>query len=433
MPKITLKRVIDNAGAVAELYPTTTLDQIISEGTGLEGADESLSSFLTSTYIPLTQKGAANGVATLDGSSKITYAQIPDAIFGGLKFAGTITDNGDYGNLSDVIIGSPASSTITVSNYLDSIANVGQDTYDTQTGLTNYEAVKNKWIGYYWVVAGTATVTMEANENSDGSGYYGASAFEDGVALTQTGGAQLDPGDWLVISGWDETLNTNNGGFIFSVVNNTYGEATNGTKGVVQLSNAANTSELSGNDVVTEGILSGLIGAIGDANKLAPAAHNHDTDYYTETEIGNILGGSTGITGYNKTNWDNAYSGEITGLTYSNGTITLARGSGSEADLTASITGSIDLGDTSVLSLDRLAFRRDLDGVAEIPGWSLVEYGNEISAQAFTGSNTFYYPLVNTDNLVAKATAADFEKIFYLASGVANTDTTVGSIIIQID
>ena len=44
MPKITLKRVIDGSGNVAELYPTTTLDQIISEGTGAAGSDESLSS-----------------------------------------------------------------------------------------------------------------------------------------------------------------------------------------------------------------------------------------------------------------------------------------------------------------------------------------------------------------------------------------------------
>jgi len=32
-----------------------------------------------------------------------------------------------------------------------------------------------------------------------------------------------------------------------------------------------------------------------------------DTRYYTETEIGNFFGGSTAITGYNKTNWDTAF------------------------------------------------------------------------------------------------------------------------------
>ena len=35
-----------------------------------------------------------------------------------------------------------------------------------------------------------------------------------------------------------------------------------------------------------------------------PTAHTHDDRYYTETEIGNFFGGSTPITGYNKTTWD---------------------------------------------------------------------------------------------------------------------------------
>ena len=35
--------------------------------------------------------------------------------------------------------------------------------------------------------------------------------------------------------------------------------------------------------------------------------HNHDDRYYTETEIRSILGGSTSITGYNKSNWDTAF------------------------------------------------------------------------------------------------------------------------------
>lgn len=39
--------------------------------------------------IPLTQKAAANGVATLDASTKIPIAQIPDAIMGALNYQGT--------------------------------------------------------------------------------------------------------------------------------------------------------------------------------------------------------------------------------------------------------------------------------------------------------------------------------------------------------
>ena len=38
----------------------------------------------------------------------------------------------------------------------------------------------------------------------------------------------------------------------------------------------------------------------------AAASHDHNSLYYTETEIGNFFGGSTSITGYNKTDWDAA-------------------------------------------------------------------------------------------------------------------------------
>ena len=353
MPHITLKRVTSATGNVAPLYPTTTLEQIISEGTGpVDGqgnaTNESLSDYLDDRFILASTKGAANGVASLDADSKVPYAQLPDAVFGGLKFVGTITDNGDYGNLSDVIIGNPAAGTITVSADLDAIADNGQDTYDTQNGLYAYEQEKDKWIGYYWVVAGTNTVTMEEADNSDGSAYWGASAFDDGVAITDVG-AVLEPGDWLVISGWDETLNSNNGGFLFSVINNTYTTAGVNTKGIVQLiSTSANAGSYNNPNnmvglvdgssrVVTENFLfdnrasgelnGGADGANNVSNKLAMSDHIHDGRYYTESEIQNFFDGDTVITGYNKDNWDTAYNDKINSASFddSTGVLTLTQ------------------------------------------------------------------------------------------------------------
>jgi predicted nucleic acid-binding Zn-ribbon protein len=59
--------------------------------------------------------------------------------------------------------------------------------------------------------------------------------------------------------------------------------------------------------------------------KYAESGHNHDDRYYTETETGNFFDGTTSISGYNKTNWDNAYGwgdhstvGYITGFTDTN-------------------------------------------------------------------------------------------------------------------
>lgn len=400
MPKITLKRVTNTDGTTADLYPTTTLDQIISEGTGAGNTDESLSDYIDGRFILASTKGSANGVAELDSDSKVPYAQLPDAVFGGLKFVGTITDNGDYGNLSDVIIGSPATGTITVSADLDAIADNGQDTYDTQAGLAAYEAEKDKWVGYYWVVAGTNTVTMEEADNSDGSAYWGASAFDDGVEITGVG-AVLEPGDWLVISGWDETLNSNNGGFLFSVINNTYTTAGTSTKGIVQLSNASDTSALSGNDVVTEGVLNSLIGSIGDSNKLAPAAHNHDGTYYTKTEIGSFFSGGTSITGYNKTNWDTAYGwGDHASAGYQSAT------NSQTVTLSGSVTGT----------------------------GTITDFGN-VSITTTTNHNhdTRYYTETEFNNWLDGDTAIDGHNFTEILYGASPSSNNVGTILIDID
>ena len=417
MPKITLKRVIDINGTTAELYPTTTLDQIISEGTGAEGADESLSSYLGNTFIPLSQKGATNGVATLE-SGKVPFSQLPSSVTGGMKFVGTI----------DASAGDTEANAVELSVLFDEL------TY------ANFATTDAELEGSYRVVTDAGFV-----KNTEGtmnvSAYYefrvgqeGASALDDpiGEEGDNSSPIHLEKGDWIVFTA--RIVPTEGVRYYtFSIINNTYQNADTSVKGVVQLSDAADTSELSGDEVITESVLDGLIGSIGDANKLALADHNHDSRYYTEDEIEDLFSGTTTITGYNNDDWDAAYDGEITNLTYSNGTITLARSNGDQDDLTVSITGSLNLGDNSLLSVDKLTFRKDLDGEAEIPGWSLGEYDNEISAIAFTGTQTNYYPIVNTNNLVSKATAADFEKIFYLASGDTNTDTTIGSIIIQVD
>ena len=412
MAKITLKRVINTSGDVAELYPTTTLDQIISEGTGAEGADESLSNYLSSTYVPLSQKAAANGVATLGSDSKIPIAQLPDAVFDSLLFYGTIDASG-----------------------------TPEGTFATslEVALQDANAADRNIKGYYWVVSVAGEIDEQTtNIESQGGEYFkwtfdNDDAGQTGANSTSTGTVEV--GDWIVCTSINDGDGTSGQPYIltFSVISNTYEDATASVKGIVQLSDASDTSALSGNDVITEGVLNSLIGSIGDANKLAPAAHNHDDVYYTETEIGQILDGTTAITGYNKTNWDDAYSGEITGLSYSNGTITLARDSGSEADLTATISGSIDFGAGSVLTANKFTFKNDLDGNNESPLWSLVEYDNQPSVESFDGANTVRSAIVTAANLVTKATAADFEKIFYLASGTANTDTTVGSIIVQED
>jgi hypothetical protein len=44
---------------------------------------------IADNFIPLSQKGAANGVASLDGTGKVLVAQLPDTVTGGLDYQGT--------------------------------------------------------------------------------------------------------------------------------------------------------------------------------------------------------------------------------------------------------------------------------------------------------------------------------------------------------
>jgi hypothetical protein len=70
------------------------------------------------------------------------------------------------------------------------------------------------------------------------------------------------------------------------------------------------TGPLSAGTVISDldfNITTDTLGHVTDANA-SYQIYNLDNRYYTETEIGNFFSGTTGITGYNKSNWDTAYS-----------------------------------------------------------------------------------------------------------------------------
>jgi len=70
------------------------------------------------------------------------------------------------------------------------------------------------------------------------------------------------------------------------------------------------TGALSAGTVISDldfNITTDTLGHVTDANA-SYQIYNLDNRYYTETEIGNFFSGATGITGYNKSNWDTAYS-----------------------------------------------------------------------------------------------------------------------------
>lgn len=87
--------------------------QAISTVSGLQVALDS--------KIPLTQRGAANGVATLDASGKVPTTQLPDSVLGGMTYKGTwnaTTNNPPIPSSSDAnkgwyyIVSTPGSTNI---------------------------------------------------------------------------------------------------------------------------------------------------------------------------------------------------------------------------------------------------------------------------------------------------------------------------------
>jgi hypothetical protein len=80
--KYTIKQRLPNENGntvLQPLYPKTTASQVVVETDLNFATDDQIAQIdgLTSTYIPLTQKGQANGVATLDANAKIPSNQLP--------------------------------------------------------------------------------------------------------------------------------------------------------------------------------------------------------------------------------------------------------------------------------------------------------------------------------------------------------------------
>jgi hypothetical protein len=271
---VTLKRY--NGTDYDLILPTTHLGQLYTDNT----LATPLATFLTNTYIPLSQRGAANGVATLDANGKLLYSEIPDSILGGLKFTGLVSSG---------------------FNPVIALDNINQE-----VGIGNLEV----FVGRYLVT--TENFTFEPSEQAvqrDSTGrYYAwklAPYIEEGNEDFEPTSVTLEIGDWLIIVGMTGT-GTEQDPYtaVYGIVNNTYANASDSEKGVVKLSSATDTTGTT-SKVITESILGGLIGTA--ANTIAAGDHLHDDRYYTETEIGHYFDGTTAITGYNKANWDTAY------------------------------------------------------------------------------------------------------------------------------
>lgn len=277
---VTLKRY--NGTDYDQILPTTHLGQIFTDNT----LTTTLSDYLGNTYIPLTQKGAANGVATLDSNQKLTFSQLPDVAFDSLTYSSAL----DLSN-----------------NPAQEIVN-GLNTAFSTAALVNRSAR-----GFYFVFsAGGALNALTTATVADPGPNERWFTYDfqpgDGAEGSNGDGGTAEAGDWVIIEAITGTGTQADPYYVrLAVVNNAYESATTTAQGIVQLTDMTSLASASGNDVVTEGILGALVetdeadmsGTDGaftgiGANLIAPARHKHDSRYYTETEINNwILGTQT--------------------------------------------------------------------------------------------------------------------------------------------
>jgi hypothetical protein len=68
-----------------------------------------------------------------------------------------------------------------------------------------------------------------------------------------------------------------------------------------------NVREITGEEDLVQVMGEGIFQPVGNYLTSLPA-HHHDARYYTETEMDDFFDGTTAKTGYNKTNWDTAYT-----------------------------------------------------------------------------------------------------------------------------
>jgi hypothetical protein len=179
----------------------------IADVTGLQTAIDA--------RIPLTQKGAASGVVPLNASSKIEETYLPNFIFGGMRYIGSIGGNTSAENLLD-----------------------SAQTYIASNGGTVS--------GCYFIISGTATITITGGVDTNNgvthtfsSGPFSMTA-EEGDNVFDT--IDLEPGDWFVINDtWGPYFSVTYQRW--SVVNNTYALVTTSAPGIMS---AADKTKLDG-------------------------------------------------------------------------------------------------------------------------------------------------------------------------------------------
>jgi hypothetical protein len=187
--------------------------------------------------------------AVFDTNSKLKVGYLPDVVVGGMNFAGTISLATDQDGAA---------------LYAAGLVDVGDYLIVTNAGN---------------IVAGGSIQALAVQAPGD----------EGDSTLPVT----LEAGDWIVLT---DKSGSSPQTLTVAIVNNTYQTATTSAYGIARLSNATTYAGLSGNDVVTEGVLKTTI----DNASFASSSHTHTlaniTDVTATAAEVNVLDGITSTT-----------------------------------------------------------------------------------------------------------------------------------------
>jgi hypothetical protein len=187
---------------------------------------------------------------------KLKEEHFPDYIFGGLKFQSAST------------IPSSSSFATTLIGLINTAINEGGDA----------ESI----VGSYYIATASGNWPIFSGTNGGSGVVYVATSAENPNEEGQTTVLSVEAGDWIVVSrlaSGDGQAANSAYTYKLSVINQTYRDAGTSQKGIVQLSSQSTYASLSGNNVVTDGVLKTVIDNAG----FITSAQDSDTTYTINT------------------------------------------------------------------------------------------------------------------------------------------------------
>jgi len=280
-----------NQGSNIQFWTTAINSNSVSRSLTIDSGGITFADATTQSTaaIPLTQLGAASGVATLDGASRLTLSQIPTSLLGGVSYQGTWNANTNVPTLANGVGttgyeyavttgGTNLGSTFVAGDWVIyngatwdriPVGGNGVTTFNTRTGaitLSNADVIGALAASSIQnVKLQNSTVTVNS-----GTGVTGGGTVSLGSAITVSIGQDVSANATPTFAGINLTADSNIGGNLTPSLDNTYylGSETRKWKSVYigpgsiyiqDTANAAISAELT----VTNGVLQ-----INGANQL---------------------------------------------------------------------------------------------------------------------------------------------------------------------